>query len=291
MLQLYLTLMRYLLVLFLICSSTFLFAQEETSTFVKPLPVPHRMVNDFSGFLSSSQKKTLQKELASYFKQTTNSIVIVTLDSLTDPKTKKEYTIEEAALMYFNTWGVGDKVKNNGVLLMVSRSSRRVRIQVGSGLEAILTNDACQEIVDNNLVPNFKQGLFFAGIQEGVAALEQRLDHPLPADQQEAMAPYLRPIVTKNTSTVSVQEEPAWVIGFAIIGVIVAVCILVFKFARPLSGGWYTRDGYIPRFHNGDSFHGYSSGGGWSSCGSSSSSGGGSYGGGSSSGGGASGGW
>jgi uncharacterized protein len=214
---------------------------------------------------------------------------VVTLESLTDPKTDKEYTIEEAALAYFNTWGVGDKEKNNGVLLMVSRNPRKVRIQVGTGLETILTNESCQQIVDNNLVPNFKEGLFYTGIIEAVTAIENRLDNPATALQQ-AIAPQLQSTVVRNAAIEKPYGNNNKVIGFSIIGGILLICILYLKFGRPLSSGWYTRDGYIPRSDKWGSFHGYSSGGSWSS-GGSSSSGGGSYGGGSSSGGGASGGW
>jgi uncharacterized protein len=280
--------MRHLLLLYLLLCSVFSFSQ---TPFVKKLPVPHKAVNDFGRFLTSSERDTLETELKHYLKRTSNAIVVVTLESLTDPETEKKYTIEEAALLYFNTWGVGDKVKNNGVLLMVSRNPRRVRIQVGTGIETILTNQTCQEIVDNNLGPNFKQGLFYPGIKEAIVAIEQRLDNPPAADQKNAMAPYLKPIVSSG-SIDAPYEKRSPVIGFAIIGGILVVCILFFKYGRPLSSGFYTRDGYrsrSSRYNN--SFHSYSSGGGWSSGGSSFSSGGSSYGGGSSSGGGASGSW
>ncbi|MFL5743119.1 MAG: TPM domain-containing protein [Niastella sp.] len=284
--------MRNFLILFLLLSSVFAFSQQkELNSFVKKLPVPHKAVNDFGRFLTSSERDTLETELKSYLKQTTNAIVVVTLESLTDPKTEKEYTIEEAALAYFNTWGVGDKIKNNGVLLMVSRNPRKVRIQVGTGLGNILTNESCQQIVDNNLVPNFKQGLFFAGIKEAVIAIEQRLDN-LALAAQQATAPYLTPTIIQHESVDKPYDNNNPVIGFSIIGGIILVCILYLKYGRPLSSGWYTRDGYIPR-DDWNLFGSHSSGGGWSSGGSSGggSSGGGSYGGGSSSGGGASGGW
>jgi uncharacterized protein len=283
--------MRYSLILLLLLCSSLSFAQEKSS-FVKKLPVPHRAVNDFGRFLTSSESDTLETELKDYLKQTSNAIVVVTLESLTDPKTDKQYTIEEAALLYFNTWGVGDKVKNNGVLLMVSRNPRKVRIQVGTGLENILTNESCQQIVDNNLVPNFKEGLFFAGINEAVKAIENRLDNPASVEQQ-AKAPYLRPTLIKSESIDKPSKKNSPVIGFSIIGGILLVCILYMKYGRPLSNGWYTRDGYKSRGDDWNLFGGHSSGSGWSSGRSSGggSYGGGSYGGGSSSGGGASGSW
>jgi uncharacterized protein len=287
--------MRYLLILSLLLCNFFSFSQEKSS-FVKKLPVPHKAVNDFGRFLTSSERTTLEIELKSYLKRTSNALVIVTLDSLTDPETKKEYTVEEAALAYFNTWGVGDKEKNNGVLLMISRSPRKVRIQVGSGLDNILTNENCQEIIDNNLVPNFKEGSFYTGIKEAITAIEQRLDNPAPAAQQ-ATASYLRPTIKTE-----IKEKPYGnnnpVIGFSIIGGILLACMLYLKFGRPLANKLYASKGYYPASDDWNGFHRHSSGGGWSSGGSSGggsygggSYGGGSYGGGSSSGGGASGSW
>ena len=141
--------MRYLITILTLFIGISSFAQEKITgdSFVKPLPVPHRAVNDFGKFLSADEKQWLEKELRVYHSRTTNAIVIITLDSLTDAKTKVSYTIEQAAQMYFNTWGIGDNVKNNGVLIMVSRSPRRVRIEVGTGLEGKLTDFACQAII------------------------------------------------------------------------------------------------------------------------------------------------
>jgi len=266
--------------------------------------VPHRTVNDFSKVLTTSENKFLEKELVNYNLRTGNAIVFVSLDSLTDPRTKDQYTIEEAALLYFNKWGIGDKVKNNGVLLMMSRSPRRVRIQVGTGLVGVLTDSYCQEIIDNNLVPNFKQGLFFTGIKEAVQAIENRLDNPPAVVQQNAAAPYQS--LSGTTSSSSYKESP--VTGFAIIGGIIVFCFGIFKFASAQArrqGGWFNGGGYNRRpafrnsfnnnnnnnFYSGGGGGNSSSGGGGSSSSSSSSSSGDSYGGGSSSGGGASGSW
>src|SRR4051812_28341651 len=133
--------MRYFFLLSFILLSAVSFAQKkEASPFIRPLPVPHRSVNDFGKFLDENERAWLEKELNNYHLKSGNAIVFISLDSLTDPKTKKQYTIEEAALLYFNKWGIGDSIKNNGVLLMASKQPRRVRIQVGTGLETVLTN-------------------------------------------------------------------------------------------------------------------------------------------------------
>jgi len=175
--------MRYLLTLVVLLCSFFSFSQKKTKdAFVKLQSIPHRAVNDFNKFLTASQRDSLEKELAGYRAETGNSIVFISLDSLTSRRTKKQYTIEEAALLYFNTWGIGDSLKNNGVLLMVSRKPRRVRIEVGKGIDDILTNSICQTIIDDKLTPNFKQGSFYLGIKEAVSDIKQALDNPPAAE-------------------------------------------------------------------------------------------------------------
>jgi uncharacterized protein len=300
--------MRTLLFLTVFLCSIFSFAQKkkQTQPFVRSLPVPHQSVNDFSKFLTVSEKQWLEKELVDYRVRTRNAIVFISLDSLTDPKTKKQYTIEEAALLYFNKWGIGDSIKNNGVLLMASRQPRRVRIQVGTGLEAVLTNDICQAIIDEKLVPNFKQGLFFTGIKEAVHAIENKLDNLATATQPVVPIPYKLNDISDNRK----MDEPSAAQGFGIMALILLFALGVFKFARYQArrfGGWFTGGGYrrtpyhgsYNNYNNNNYYSGGGYSGGWSSGGGSSSSsssssgssGGGSYGGGSSSGGGASGSW
>lgn len=171
--------MRYLITIFLFLTGIHSFSQHKTSdAFVKLQPIPHKAVNDFNKFLTASQRDSLEKELAGYRAKTGNSIVFISLDSLTSRRTKKQYTIKEAALLYFNAWGIGDSLKNNGVLLMVSRKPRRVRIEVGKGIDDILTNDICKTIIDDKLTPNFKKGSFYPGIKEAVTDIKLALDNP-----------------------------------------------------------------------------------------------------------------
>src|SRR5581483_11964984 len=181
--------MRPLLLLALICTSVIAFAQhKKSSSFIKAWPQPAMAVNDFGHLLTPGEKQYLEKEVHDYHQRTTNAIVIITLDSLTDPKTKEEHTVEETALSYFNKCGIGDKVKNNGVLLLVSKKPHRVRITVGKGLDTVLTDAICQQIIDEELVPNFKQGLFYDGLKNAVIELEHHLDEPVAADGVVAAA-------------------------------------------------------------------------------------------------------
>jgi uncharacterized protein len=305
--------MRYLLIVSLLVCSTLSFAQKKMQAppYIRPKPVLNKTVNDFGEFLHLSERQELEKEFTSYQARTGNAIVFISLDSLTDARTNDKYTIEETAMLYFNRWGIGDRNKNNGVLLMVSRSPRKVRIQVGRGIEELLSDQSCQEIVDNNLVPKFKQGLFYQGIKDAVAAIELKLDHQPIVDQAQTISGSEAPASTENKAAAHTNRPPPSaleIIGWLLflLGSVTGIIYLLIKLIKMVRvRGLYSGRGYFPRgnyirnsfnnynsnnFSSGNNMGGgnYGRGGGSSS---SSSSSGGSYGGGGSNGGGASGSW
>jgi uncharacterized protein len=296
--------MRYIATIFLLFCSVLSFSQktETENSFVRALPDSGKAVNDFGKFLTGDGRLWLENELAAYRERTGNAIVIITLDSLTDPQTKIAYTVEEAALLYFNTWGIGDKVKNNGVLLMTSRNPRRVRIQTGKGVQDVLTDYTCQVIVNETLVPNFKTGAFFKGVKEAVHAIENNLENPAqlvdstPAVQSESEQYIGRVDDSDFHGYQSPGIGPELVIAGLLLIMVIAIYVVAARTAKQ-KGGWYSSRGYDTYDSDYSSFN-RSFGSGWSSGRSSSSgssggssSSGGSYGGGSSSGGGASGRW
>ena len=252
--------MRNLLLLCALLCSIFAFAQQKKSdnSFIRSLPVPHRAVNDFGKFLSIDEKQRLEKELTTYQKRVTNAIaiVVITLDSLTDPITNKQYTVEETALQYFNTWGIGDRTGNNGVLLLVSRNPRRVRIEVGRGLDAILTNSVCQRIVDDSLVPNFKKGFYFAGLKGAAAAIVQKVDSPQKLYQESSVPPQTStPEQNQSYAEYEIRshESPLMGAGIFLVGFFLFIVILVISLVRAMArrkGGWYTRSGYNNGHYN-----------------------------------------
>jgi uncharacterized protein len=71
----------------------------------------------------------------------------------------------------FNHWGVGQKEKNNGVLLAIFIKDRKLRIEVGYGLEETLTNTVCKRIIDADIIPDFKKGDFYNGIKKGLQSI------------------------------------------------------------------------------------------------------------------------
>jgi uncharacterized protein len=126
-------------------------------------------VVDGARLLSPADKSALGAELRSYAEATGNQIVVLTVDSLEG----------EDAAGYANkvarAWGVGQKDKNNGVLILVARKEARVRFEVGRGVEDRLPDVVCKRIQREITVPRFRAGRFAQGLAESIAAMEQLL--------------------------------------------------------------------------------------------------------------------
>jgi uncharacterized protein len=138
-------------------------------------------VNDRAGLLSERDEGELQAALARFETETTNQIVVATLQSL------QGLPIEEYGYQLGRHWGIGQEGKDNGALLIVAPEEREVRIEVGYGLEGDLTDAQSRTIIETRILPHFRQGDFAAGIKAGVAAMIETLggsyDSALPPVQ------------------------------------------------------------------------------------------------------------
>ncbi|MEZ0226402.1 MAG: YgcG family protein [Alphaproteobacteria bacterium] len=123
-----------------------------------------RVVDD-AMVLSPEVEAALDRKLAAYEKGTTNQIVVVTLPSL------QGLTIEEFGYQLGRAWGIGQTGKNNGALLIVATEERKVRIEVGYGLEGQLTDALTSQIIHDIILPNFKDKNIEAGVSEGTTAI------------------------------------------------------------------------------------------------------------------------
>lgn len=131
-----------------------------------------RVVDD-AGILSSDTRDTLTNLLAEHERQTGNQVVVVTLKSL------QGTTIEQYGYQLGRAWGIGVKGKNNGALLIVSPSTHDVRIEVGYGLEGLLTDAQSKLIIENVMLPKFRSGDYDGGVRDGTVTVLQALGgHP-----------------------------------------------------------------------------------------------------------------
>ena len=125
---------------------------------------------DQAGILSPAVKAELETALAAHENNTTNQVVVVTL------KTLGGVNISDYSLKLGRYWGIGQKDKNNGVLLVVAPNDRQVRIEVGYGLEGTITDTFSGVIVDNYIVPEFKKDDMEGGIKIGAQKIVALLD-------------------------------------------------------------------------------------------------------------------
>ncbi|HEX5804224.1 MAG TPA: TPM domain-containing protein [Azospira sp.] len=126
-------------------------------------------ITDNAEILSAETRQRLGERLQAHEAETGNQIAVLTVSSLDGE------SVEAYAEQVFNTWKLGQKGKDNGVLVLVAPSERRLRIEVGYGLEGTLTDVAASRIIRNVMTPRFKEGNFDAGVDEGVQAVIDQL--------------------------------------------------------------------------------------------------------------------
>ncbi|MDI6786259.1 MAG: TPM domain-containing protein [bacterium] len=149
----------YLLITSLIISQGIFAYSEE-----RKLPKPTGYVCDFANVINTEYKNYLEKLAWNIEKKTGIEIAIVSIKSL------QGEVVEEYAVALFEEWGIGKKDKDNGLLLLVAPKERKVRIEVGYGLEGILPDSLCGTIIDKDMIPYFKRGDYGQGI---TAAMER----------------------------------------------------------------------------------------------------------------------
>jgi uncharacterized protein len=132
---------------------------------------PKGRVSDFTGLFTSQQVASLDSMLHIYQQQTSNEIAIVTIDSAWTTRDKFDNFI----MRLHNYWGVGTKVKNNGILIGICPGYKTIRISNGYGIEAKMTDGETKVIIDEVMVPLFKQNQFFEGVQKGIEAIKKQL--------------------------------------------------------------------------------------------------------------------
>ncbi|XCN75046.1 MAG: TPM domain-containing protein [Candidatus Electrothrix aestuarii] len=151
---------------------------------VYPQPTSGKRVYDFASLLSAGQETQLEQLTAGIAEATTAELDIVTVSSLHGE------TIEEYANNLFNDWAIGRADTNNGVLFLIAPNERRVRIEVGYGLEPLLTDGLCGNIIAQNIIPAFKAGNFDEGIISGAERIAGILQqHPEQAQGVKHSAP------------------------------------------------------------------------------------------------------
>lgn len=160
-----------------------------------PLPALGARVTDLTGTLDATQRGRLEAQLAAIDRAGRAQIAVLLL-----PTTQPE-AIEQFGIRLAEAWKIGRKGADNGVIVIVAKNDRRMRIEVGYGLEGPIPDAIASRIVNERMAPAFRQGDFFGGLQTAIAALDQALGG---AGQPGETAP--APIAAPQGG-----EQPDWI--------------------------------------------------------------------------------
>lgn len=128
---------------------------------------PEGYVSDYAAMLSPGTRASLEEKLRRFEEETSNQVVVVTFPSL------EGEVLEDFSIRLAEQWKIGQKGKDNGVILLIFKEDRKVRIEVGYGLEGALTDAVAKLIIENEIVPRFRQEKFDEGIEQAVQAVMQ----------------------------------------------------------------------------------------------------------------------
>jgi uncharacterized protein len=204
------------------------------------------VVVDTAGMIDSDSKERLSQMLRAHEELTTEQVVVVTLPDL------QGSTIEDFGYQLGRFWGIGQKGKDNGALLIVAKDERKVRIEVGYGLEDRLTDAQSSVIINQIITPAFKQGDFVGGISKGTEAIVQVLGGD----------PLAEPVVGASGG----DDVTDWKMSLLFLILFVAFIYINMRWGRALGGlgGGYIGSGGGGGFGSGGSGGGGMRGGGGS---------------------------
>ncbi|HVH36049.1 MAG TPA: TPM domain-containing protein [Tahibacter sp.] len=152
-----------------------LFTTAATADSLPPLPPLNARVTDLTGTLDTAQRQTLESELAA-LESAKGAQIAVLVVATTQPEDIAAY-----AIRVFDVWKLGRKGVDDGVLLIVAKNDRRVRIEVARGLEAAIPDAAAARIIREYITPRFREGDYYGGIHDAVGMLTRLVnDEPLP---------------------------------------------------------------------------------------------------------------
>ena len=141
-------------------------AHAQVENKIPPRPSPPRLVNDLAGLLQPDQVQGLERKVVAYNDSTASQIAIVIVNDL------QGYEAEEYAVALGRKWGVGGKEFNNGVVILISTGggtgNRDAFIATGYGLEGAIPDITARRIVDNAIIPNFREGNYYRGLDKAV---------------------------------------------------------------------------------------------------------------------------
>lgn len=191
-----------------------------TSLQAQDFPEPTGFVVDQANLLSAEEEAQLSQKLEALKSQSNREFAVATIADL------QGYDIAEYGYQLGRAWGVGNEGEDDGILLIIAPNERKMRIEVGYGLEGIITDGLSGQIIRNIITPQFKDGNMFAGIDAGVDAIGSQL--LLPPEEAAAVA--------KNASSAARSDKKSGSLWNLIFWLII-IAIVLFPMIRGLRGG------------------------------------------------------
>jgi uncharacterized protein len=215
--------MKKILFILLVVPILLVQGQGASAQKIPAKPDPPRLVNDFAHVMTADQVATLESKLVAYDDSTSIQIAVVTVPTTGD------YAVEDYALKILRDWGVGNKKTNNGVVILAAIQDRKVFIATGSGMEGSIPDITAKEIVDNEILPNFKG----AAGQDNTATDNYYRGFDLAADAliKAAAGEYKAPEGYAQRGSHSSGR------GGNIIGLFVIIFIIIIVISRGRGGG------------------------------------------------------
>jgi uncharacterized protein len=144
----------------------FLFTQISFAQFTIPeKPSLKTSVYDYANVLNANEKSQLEEKLIKYSDSTSTQIMLITIESL------KGEDVSQLATKWAHTWGLGQAKEDNGVIILLAKKEKKIAINPGYGLEDRLTAGIGGEIIRNIIIPEFKAGSYYKGLDKGTDAL------------------------------------------------------------------------------------------------------------------------
>ncbi|MFZ2152612.1 MAG: TPM domain-containing protein [Microgenomates group bacterium] len=143
-----------------------------SQVFAQNIPNPTSYVNDYANVLSDQFEAQLDQQISDFQKKTSIEIAVVTVASLDGT------TVDDYAVKLFEKWGIGQAKKDNGLLFLIAPNEKKVRLEVGYGLEGTITDGRAGNILDTQVLPEFKKNDYEAGVKNGVDVLISYLNDP-----------------------------------------------------------------------------------------------------------------
>lgn len=191
-------------------------------------PLTGRVV-DNAQLLSPQTEAKLTSELAALEQTTGRQLVVATLPTL------QGYEIEDYGYQLLRAWGIGRKAENDGVILIVAPNEKAVRVEVGYGLEPVLTDALSSVIIHKALLPAFREGRFEDGVVAGAEALVKQLS--LPDD--EARAQVAQVAAQQAAPSMDRGSGIALLVAMIVVFVILTGLMRVFGVRRTSAGLWW----------------------------------------------------